>query len=228
MKKEISMEEAIGLIAPRATIMAGGFLGCGTAHKVIDALSKSGKDGFTLICNDAGVLGGPLGESHYGVAKLVHNKQIKKLIASHVGLNPEVAEQMNTGELEVVLIPQGSLAEMIRAGGAGLGGVITPTGFGTIVEDASHVHGKIEIDGKQYLIEKPLHADVAIISGYKVDKAGNIWYKGTARNFNPVMAAAADIVIAEADNFVEEGEIAPENVATSAAYVDYIVDGGAA
>jgi len=226
MAKIITLEGAVNLIPDGASIMVSGFMGCGTAHKIIDALSKSGKGGFTLICNDAGMPGGPLGEDFYGVAKLVHNKQVKKLFATHVGLNPEVAEQMNSGEMEVTLIPQGSMVEMIRAGGAGLGGVITPTGFGTIVEEANHVHGSIEIDGKHYLVEKPLRADVSIICGYKVDKAGNVWYKGTTSNFSIVMATAADMVIAEADNLVEIGGIEPEDVRTPGVYVDYIVDGG--
>lgn len=228
MAKRISLAEAVDLIPEGATIMVGGFMGCGTAHKLIDALSKSGKKGFTLVCNDAGMPGGPLGEDFYGVAKLIHQKQVKKLMATHVGLNPEVAEQLNAGELALTLIPQGSMAEMIRAGGAGLGGVLTPTGFGTIVEEADHVHGKIDIDGKPYLIEKPLRADVSIIAGYYIDQAGNVWYKGTTRNFNVVMATAADVVIAEADHLVDIGAIEPENVMTPGALVDFIVDGGAA
>lgn len=228
MAKIVTLKEAVDLIPAGASIMFGGFMGCGNAHKIIDALSKSGKGAFTMICNDAAMAGGPLGEEYYGVAKLIHNKQIKKLIATHVGLNPEVAEQLNAGELELTLIPQGSMAEMIRAGGAGLGGVLTPTGVGTIVEEGEHVHGKIEIDGKEYLIEKPLRADVAIISGYQVDKNGNVWYKGTTRNFNMCMATAADLVIVEADHLVECGQIEPENVVTSGVFVDYIVDGGEA
>ena len=223
----ITLEEAVKLVPDGATIMFGGFMGCGSAHKIIDALSKSGKGEFTVICNDAAMPGGPLGEEYYGIAKLIHNKQIKKLIATHVGLNKEVAVQSNSGELELILIPQGSMAEMLRAGGAGLGGIITPTGFGTIVEEGSHVHGKIEIDGIQYLVEKPLRADISIICGHLIDKAGNIWYKGTTRNFNVPMATASDIVIAEADNLVEIGEIEPENVVTCGILVDYVVDGGA-
>lgn len=206
--------------------MVGGFMGCGSPHKLIEALSKSGKGGFTVMCNDGSMPNGPLNEDYYGIAKLIHNKQVKHLITSHVGLNPEVAEQHNAGSLQLTLIPQGSLAEMIRAGGAGLGGVITPTGVGTAVEEGWHVQGRIEIDGKVYLVEKPLRADIALISGYKIDKAGNIWYKGTTRNFNVSMATAADLVIAEADNLVEIGEIEPENVVTSGVFVDYIVNGG--
>ena len=226
MPKVISVDEAVSLINNDAVIMFGGFMGCGNAHKIVDALARSGKSGFTMICNDAAMPNGPDGSEYYGVAKLIHNRQIKKLIATHVGLNPEVAAQMNEGTLEVVLIPQGSMVEMIRAGGAGLGGVITPTGLGTIVEEADHVHGRITIDDREYLVEKPLKADFAVLSGYKIDKSGNIWYKGTTRNFNLVMATAAEIVIAEADNLVETGEIEPENVMTPGVLVDYIVDGG--
>ena len=227
LSKLITLHEAVAMIPDGATIMIGGFMGCGNPHKLVDALSKSGKGGFTLICNDASFSGGPMGEDFYGVAKLVHNKQVKKLMATHVGLNPEVAEQSISGEMELVLIPQGSFAEMIRAGGAGLGGIITPTGVETIVEEYAHVHSKIEIDGKTYLIERPLRADFALISGYRVDKSGNIWYKGTTRNFNVAMATAADTVIVEADNLVEIGCIEPENVVTSGVYVTYIIDGGA-
>ena len=226
MAKFVTVEEAVALIPDGATIMVGGFMGCGNAHKIIDALSKSGKGNFTLISNDGSMPGGPLGEDYYGIAKLIHNKQVKHLIATHVGLNPEVAQQMNEGTLKVDLIPQGSLAEMIRANGAGLGGVLTPTGVGTIVEDSPFCLGKQTIDGKEYLLMKPVHADVAVVNAHMIDKFGNMWYKGTTRNFNTVMATAADLVIAEADNLVEIGDIAPENVVTSGAFVNYIVDGG--
>ena len=226
MAKFVTVEEAVALIPDGATIMVGGFMGCGNAHKIIDALSKSGKGNFTLISNDGSMPGGPLGEDYYGIAKLIHNKQVKHLIATHVGLNPEVAQQMNEGTLKVDLIPQGSLAEMIRANGAGLGGVLTPTGVGTIVEDSPFCLGKQTIDGKEYLLMKPIRADFALLNGHIIDKFGNIWYKGTTRNFNIVMATAADVVIAEADNVVDIGDIEPENVVTSGAFVNYIVDGG--
>ena len=226
MAKFVTVEEAVALIPDGATIMVGGFMGCGNAHKIIDALSKSGKGNFTLISNDGSMPGGPLGEDYYGVAKLIHNHQVKHLIATHVGLNPEVAQQMNEGTMKVDLIPQGSLAEMIRANGAGLGGVLTPTGVGTIVEDSPFCLGKQTIDGKEYLLMKPIRADFALLNGHIIDKFGNIWYKGTTRNFNIVMATAADVVIAEADNVVEIGDIEPENVVTSGAFVNYIVDGG--
>lgn len=225
MPKFVSIEEAVKLIPDGATVMFGGFMGCGNAHKFIDALSKSGVKDLTMIANDASMPGGPMGEDYYGVAKLVHNHQIKKIIATHVGLNPEVATQnMVDGTLEVVLVPQGSLAEMIRADGAGLGGVLTPTGVGTIVEDNPLCLGKQTINGRDYLLMAPVHADFAVIGGTKIDKAGNIWYKGDTSNFNIVMATAADTVIAEAEEIVDH--ITPEDVRTSGVFVDYVVEGG--
>lgn len=227
MPKFISIEEAVKLIPDGATIMFGGFMGCGNAHRFIDALSKSGVKDLTMISNDGVCPGGPMGEDYYGTAKLIHNKQIKRLIASHVGLNPEVAAQsMQEGTLEVTLVPQGSLAEMIRAGGAGLGGVLTPTGVGTIIEDSPFCLGKQTINGKDYLLMAPLRADFAVLGGAKIDKAGNVWYRGTSSNFNIVMATAADTVIAEGEEIVEIGEIKPEDVRTSGILVDYVVEGG--
>ena len=156
MPKFVSIEEAVKLIPDGATVMFGGFMGCGSAHKFIDALSKSGVKDLTVICNDGSMPGGPMGEDYYAVAKLIHNKQVKKLVATHVGLNPEVAQQnMQDKTLEVVLVPQGSLAEMIRADGAGLGGVLTPTGVGTIVEDNPYCLGKQSINGRDYLLRPP-------------------------------------------------------------------------
>lgn len=229
MTRFISLKKAVDMIPDGASIMVGGFMGCGNPHKIIDALSKSGKRNLKLICNDGAQPGGPMGEAFYGVAKLIHNHQISHLVATHVGLNPEVGQQMNAGSMKVDLIPQGSFAEMIRAGGAGLGGVLTPTGVGTIIEDyKDYVHSVQDIDGKKYLLMKPIRADFALISGYKVDKNGNVWYKGSTCNFGLVMATAAEKVIVEADNIVEVGEIEPENVRTSGIFVDYIVDGGAA
>lgn len=219
MPKFVSLEEAAALVKDGMTVMIGGFLGCGNAHNIIDVLVKNNVKDLTLIANDSPPTG-------FGLARLIDNHQVKRLIASHVGMNQNVADQMNSGEMEVWLIPQGSLAEMVRAGGNGLGGIITPTGLGTPVEESPLVDRKITIDGKEYLLMKPVHADVALLNGYKVDKMGNIWYKGTTRNFNPLMAMAADVVICEADNVVEVGEIAPEDVVTQGIFVDYIVDGG--
>lgn len=216
MDKIINIEEAINHIEDGMTIMIGGFLGCGTPHKLVNELIKKGVKDLTLICNDSGF-------PEVGSGKLVVNGQIKKLIASHVGTNPETGRQMNEGEMEVVLVPQGTLAEQIRAGGAGLGGILTLTGVGTIVEEGKE---KIEVDGKTYLLELPLRADIALIFGDTVDRKGNILYRGATRNFNTLMATAADIVIVEAENIVEVGEIDQNNVVTPGLYVDYIVNGG--
>ena len=222
MPKFITPKEAAALIPEGASIMFGGFMGCGAAHQVMAELVKLGTGGLTAFSNDGSMPNGPDGADFYGIAKLIHTQQIKKLYTTHVGLNPEVAVQMAAGTLEVVLIPQGSFVEMIRAGGAGLGGVLTPTGIGTMVEDGDHVHSKVEIDGRTFLLERPLRADFAVISGYRIDKAGNIWYKGTTRNFSEMMATAADVVIAEAENVVEIGEIVPEDVVTPGILIDYV------
>lgn len=234
MPKFVSIEEAVKLIPDGATVMFGGFMGCGSAHTFIDALSKSGVKDLTMICNDGSM---PLTEAHplyalrhedyYAVAKLIHNHQVKRLIATHVGLNKEVAQQSMKDDpptLTVDLLPQGSMAEMIRAGGAGLGGVLTPTGVGTEIEDSPFCLGKQTINGRDYLLMAPLHADFAVIAGAKIDKAGNVWYKGTTSNFNIVMATAADTVIAEAEEIVDE--IQPEDVRTFGMLVDYVVEGG--
>jgi acetate CoA/acetoacetate CoA-transferase alpha subunit len=216
MSKLISVEDAVANISDGMSIMAGGFMGCGNAHNLVQAIIDAGLKDLTMISNDASMPG-------YGIAKLVEQRRVRKLITSHVGLNPQVAVQMNAGELEVELVPQGTLVERIRSGGAGLGGVLTPTGIGTLVADGKPV---ITVDGREYLLEKPLRADVALISGYRVDKNGNIWYRGDARNFNPVMATAADVVIVEADHLVELGDIPAEDVVTPGVFVDYIVTGG--
>ena len=220
MAKFVSLDEAVALIPDGASIMVGGFMGCGNPHKIIDALSKSGKGNFTLICNDGSMPGGPLGEDYYGVAKLIHNGQVTHLIATHVGLNPEVAARMNDGSMKVDLIPQGSLAEMIRAGGAGLGGVLTPTGVGTIVAEGKQ---EIVVDGKTYLLETPLRAEVAIVKAWKADTSGNLGYRRAGKNFNPMMAMAADFVIAEVEEIVEVGQIDPDQVCTPGACVDMVV-----
>lgn len=217
MGKIISLDNALDHVKDGMTIMIGGFLGCGNPHRLIDALVKKNVKDLTLICNDSGF-------PDIGVGKLVVNKQIKKLIASHVGTNRETGNQMNSGEMEVILVPQGTLAEQVRAGGAGLGGILTPTGVGTIVEEGKE---KITIDGREYLLELPLKADIALIAGDTVDKFGNIVYYGATRNFNHLMATAADLVIVEAEKLVEVGDIDPHNVITPGIFIDYIVDGGA-
>lgn len=216
MKPVVTAADAAARIADGMTVMIAGFMGCGSAHGIIDAIVDAGIRDLTVICNDAG-------RPDFGTGRLVRHRLIRKLVTTHVGLNPEVATQMNSGELEVQLIPQGSFVEMIRAGGAGLGGVLTPTGIGTIVAEGKRV---IEIRGRNYLLEEPLRADVALVNGYRVDPNGNVWYKGTTRNFNVVMATAADLVLVEADHVVPLGDISPEDVMTPGVFVDVIVAGG--
>jgi acetate CoA/acetoacetate CoA-transferase alpha subunit len=216
LSKIISYEKAVDKIKDGMTIMVGGFLGVGSPHNLIDTIFKSNIKDLTIIANDTAF-------PEIGVGKLVVNRQVKKVITSHIGTNKETGRQMSAGELEVVLVPQGTLAEQIRAGGAGLGGFLTPTGIGTIVEEGKQ---KITIDGKDYLLELPLRADVAILGGSIVDKKGNVFYNKTTRNFNPLMAMSSDTVIVEAEKIVEIGEIDPHLVMTPGELVDYIVGGG--
>ena len=194
--------------------MVGGFLANGTPNAIVDALAQSGVKNLTLICNDTAY-------PDKGVGQLIANKQVKKLIVSHIGTNPCTSEQMNSGELDIEFVPQGTLAERIRSGGAGLGGFLTTTGMGTIVAEGKPV---VCVDGKEYLLEKPLRADIALVGASVGDKSGNLIYKGTSQNFNPLMASAADLVIAEISELVEVGELAPEAVRTPAIFVDYIVE----
>ncbi|NTV89581.1 MAG: CoA transferase subunit A [Clostridiales bacterium] len=215
MNKIISAEEAKKFFKDGSTVMVGGFMTNGTPMILIDAIAEKGVKDLTIICNDAGV-------PNSGTGKLLTNKQIKKLIASHVGLNPDVAKALIAGELDLQLVPQGTLAERIRAAGAGLGGFLTPTGIGTDIETGKT---KMAIDGKDYLLELPLKADVAVIRGSIVDKLGNVYYKGTTNNFNSMMATAAEVVIVAAEKIVEVGELPAEYIMTPAIYVDYIVGG---
>ncbi|MEA5142149.1 MAG: 3-oxoacid CoA-transferase subunit A [Oscillibacter sp.] len=224
-KPVITAKEAAAMIPEGATIMCGGFLACGQAREIVKELAASGKGGFTLIANDMARATGPMGEEFFGIAQLIHNHQVKRVIATHVGMTPEVGQQGNEGTLEVNLVPQGSLAECIRADGAGLGGVLTPVGVGTLVEKSPLCLGKQTIDGKEYLLMKPIHADFALLGAYKCDRMGNCWYKGTMRNFNVVMATAADTVIAECEYLMSVGEIEPENIHTYGMCVNYIVEG---
>ncbi|MCF0142962.1 MAG: CoA transferase subunit A, partial [Parasporobacterium sp.] len=208
--------------------MVGGFMANGTAEAIMDALVERDAKDLFVICNDGG-FGPTFNEAGEEIAppkgngKLIKNHSVKKLYATHIGLNKQVAEQMNAGTLDVTLIPQGTMVEMIRANGAGLGGVLTPTGIGTEVAEGKQV---LNIDGKDYLLEKPLHADVAILRGSIVDKKGNVFYRGTTKNFQIAMAAAADLVICEAEKLVEVGELGPDYVMTPHIFVDYIVVGG--
>ena len=215
MNKLISIDEAVAKIQDGMTVMIGGFLAVGTPEAIIDALVKKGVKDLTIIANDTGV-------PDRGIGKLIVNKQVKKTIASHIGTNKETGNQMNSGEMEVELSPQGTLAERIRCGGAGLGGFLTPTGLGTIVQDGKEV---ITVDGQEYILEKPLKADVALLFGSKVDKKGNVYYNQATRNFNPLIATAADTVIVQAEELVEVGDIDPNVVMTPYIFVDYIVKG---
>lgn len=213
--KIISVEEAMNFLHDGDTVMIGGFMSCGTPEIFMDEIVKKGTKDLTVIANDTGVPG-------KGIGKLITARLIKKLTASHIGLNPETGVQMTAGELTVTLVPQGSLAEMIRAGGAGLGGVLTPTGVGTDIEKGKQ---KITLEGIEYLIELPVKADVSLIRGSIVDKAGNVFYNATTRNFNPMIATAGKTVIVAAEKIVEVGELDPNLVMTPGIFVDYIVGG---
>ena len=213
MTKLLSAQDAAEMIQDGMTVMIGGFIGSGTPETLIDELVAKKAKSLTLIANDTGM-------PERGVGKMVMAKQFKKIFASHIGTNPETGRQLNTRETEVKLVPQGTLAEQIRSGGAGLGGILTPTGIGTIVADGKQV---IEIDGRSFLLETPLRADVALIKAHKGDRSGNLVYRGTSRNFNPLMAMAADLVIAEVEEIVEIGEIDPDHVITPGIFVDFLV-----
>jgi acetate CoA/acetoacetate CoA-transferase alpha subunit len=212
--KVISMTDFVAKIHDGASIMIGGFMNIGTSVGIIDAMLKTDVKDLTIICNDAGL-------PNIGVGKLINAGKVKKLIASHIGLNPIAGEKMTNKEMEVELIPQGTLAERIRSGGAGLGGFLTPTGIGTIVQEGKQV---ISVDGKDYLLEKPLKADFAFLLGHVVDKKGNVVYSKTTRNFNPLMATACETVVVEARTLVEVGMLDPDHVITQHIFVDYIVE----
>ena len=215
MKKLISVEEAVAKVKDGMTVMIGGFLSNGTPNAIVSALAQSEVKNLILIVNDTAY-------PDKGCGQLIANKQVKKVIVSHIGTNPCTSEQMNSGELEIEFSPQGTLAERIRSGGAGLGGVLTPTGIGTLVAEGKQV---LNIDGKDYLLEKPLRADVSLIGASVGDESGNLVYKGTTQNFNPLMATAADLVIAEVQELVETGDLYPELIKTPGIFVDFLVKG---
>ena len=214
--KTVTVADAVALIPDGATLMIGGFMGVGTPERVVDELVRQQKRNLTIIANDTAVPG-------RGIGKLIDAGLIARTIASHIGLNPETQRQMIAGKMAVDLIPQGTLIERIRAGGCGLGGVLTPTGIGTIVEEGKQ---KIEVGGKQYLVETALRADFALINAFLADYLGNLSYALTGRNFNPVIAMAADTTIVCADNIVPVGLIAPDHVVTPAPLVDYLIMNG--
>ena len=215
MNKVSTKQEAAKLFSYGQVLMIGGFLAVGTPEILVDTLVESNVGGLTIITNDTAYVG-------KGVGKLVVNKQVRKAIVSHIGTNPETGRQMHAGELDVELTPQGSLAEKIRCGGSGLGGVLTPTGVGTLVEKGKEIK---EIDGKKYLLELPLHADVALIKAAKADRFGNLVYRRSSRNFNPLMAMAADFVIVEAEQIVETGTLDPDEIMTPGVLVNMIIQG---
>lgn len=218
MDKLTTIQQVSASFQTGMTVMIGGFLAVGTPTVLVNALLEAGVSDLTLIGNDTAF-------PDSGVGVLVVNKRVKKAIVSHIGTNPETGRQMMAGEMQVDLVPQGTLAERIRAAGAGLGGVLTPTGVGTIVEEGKQ---KLTVDGKEYLLEKALKADLALIKAKKADKAGNLIYNKSARNFNPVMALAADLVIAEVEELVEIGQLDPDEVMTPGILVDKIIVSGEA
>jgi acetate CoA/acetoacetate CoA-transferase alpha subunit len=212
MSKLISQETIAKLVADEMTVAIGGFLAVGTPETIIQTLVSKKAQKLTVIGNDTGY-------PDKGIGKLIVNRQVKKAIVSHIGTNPETGKQMNNGDLEIELVPQGTLAERIRCGGAGLGGVLTATGLGTLVAQNKTV---LTVQGREYLLEEPLRADVALLKAAKADTSGNLICRRAARNFNPVMAMAADLVIAEVDEVVETGQIDPDEVSIPGIFVDYI------
>ena len=201
------------MIPDGATVMIGGFMGVGTPDRLIDELVRIARCNLVVIANDTAVPG-------KGIGKLISAKLVGRTIASHIGLNPETQKQMIANEMAVELVPQGTLIERIRAAGHGLGGVLTPTGVGTVVEEGKR---RIDVDGRPYLLETALHADFALVGAFMADYFGNLVYALTARNFNPVIAMAGDTVIAEIEQIVPVGMISPDHVVTPAVLVDYLV-----
>jgi len=210
-----SAGEVVARIPDGATIMMGGFGLCGIPENLITALRRRGTKDLTVISNNAGI-------DDFGIGILLRSRQVRKMIATYVGENKEFERQFLTGELEVELVPQGTFAERIRAAGAGIGGFFTPTGYGTLVAEGKETR---TIDGVRYVLEKPLHADFAFVKGWKGDRLGNLVYRKTARNFNPVMATAATVTIAEVEHLVEPGAIDPDHVVTPGIFVRHILKG---
>ncbi|CAM3438485.1 3-oxoacid CoA-transferase subunit A [Brevibacillus invocatus] len=212
-EKVISLEEATAYFHDGMTLLAGGFGGVGNPPTLVQAILDKGIRDITLISNDTAF-------PWIGIGKLVTEKRVKKVIASHIGSNPNAGAQMTAGELEVEFCPQGILAERVRAGGVGLGGILSDVGIGTIAEKGKQ---KISLNGKEYLLETPITAEVAIVHAKKADRFGNLVFDTSARNFNPLVAMAGDITIVEADEIVEIGELSPEEIVTPGVFVNYIV-----
>lgn len=209
----LPLDGLVAKIPDGASLMIGGFMGVGTPERLIDELVRQGKRDLTVIANDTAMVG-------RGIGKLITAKLVRKVIASHIGLNPETQQKMLSGEMEVELVPQGTLIERIRAAGYGLGGILTLTGVGTVAEQGKR---KLEVDGREYLLETPLAADFALVEAFLADYFGNLTYALTARNFNPVIAMAAKTVIVDAEQIVPVGIISPDHVITPAPLVDYLV-----
>ena len=214
--RTIDLRDAVAMIPDGAVLMIGGFMGVGTPEPLVDEIVRQEKSNLTVIANDTAAPG-------TGIGKLVDAGLLRRVVVSHIGLNPETQRQMLEGRLQVDLVPQGTLAERIRAGGFGLGGILTPTGVGTVVEEGKQ---KITLDGRDYLLEVALRADFALVHAFIADYLGNLQYALTARNFNPLMAMAAETVIVQAENIVPLGVISPDHVVTPAPVVDYIVAKG--
>ncbi len=212
--KVVPAQQALEAFHDGMTIMISGFTNVGAPNRFIMKLVEQGIKDIHLISNDAG------NDHTDGIGTLVCRRRVSTLIASHIGLNPEAGRQMSAGELAVTLGPQGTLAERIRCGGAGLGGVLTPTGVGTVVAEGKQV---IEVNGRRYLLELPLRAQIAIVHAARADTAGNLVYHRCGRNFNPMMAMAADLVIAEAEEVVEVGQLDPDEIMTPGMCVDMVV-----
>lgn len=212
-EKFITLQKASGFFRDGMTIMVGGFMGVGTPPRLVSALLESGVRDLTLIANDTAFI-------DTGIGPLIVNGRVKKVIASHIGTNPETGRRMITKEIEVSLVPQGTLIEQIRCGGAGLGGFLTQTGVGTVVEDGKQT---LQLDGKTWLLERPLRADLALIRAHHADAIGNLTYQLSARNFNPIIALAADITLAEPDEVVDVGDLLPDQIMTPGAVIDHIV-----
>jgi acetate CoA/acetoacetate CoA-transferase alpha subunit len=208
-----TLESAVAKIPDGASLLVGGFMGVGTPERIVDELVRQRKRDLTVIANDTALPG-------VGIGKLVTAKLVRKVVASHIGLNPETQQKMLAGEMEVELVPQGTLIERIRAAGHGLGGVLTPTGVGTVVEEGKR---KLEVAGREYLLETALSADFALVQAFLADYLGNLTYALTARNFNPVIAMAGRTVIVDAEHVVPVGMISPDHVQTPAPLVDYLI-----
>jgi len=218
-KPILSAAQAAELVEDGMVVHVGGFLGCGSPDKILSALLARHLHNLTLVCNDTAVYDQRTGKIN-GVAPLVVDRAFSRVIVSHIGTNPETQRQMNSGELVVDLVPQGTLAERVRAAGYGLGGILTPTGIGTEVEQGKQ---KIAVDGREYLLELPLKGDIALIKAKRADKSGNLVFAKSARNFNPLMAMACGLVVTEVEEIVEIGALDPDYIHTPSLFIDYLV-----